>query len=104
MMLIPTPTRPTLPAFPDLAAAARLATRSLDGTATGRPRPPLVLDLSGVPAPTAGGLGQLVALHNRLRAMGGRLVLLNVRPLAYEAFKVTRLTDLLDVRRAGEAA
>ena len=59
----------------------------------------LFLDLSGVENPTAAGLGELVALHKRLVASGGRLVLCNVGERAYEVFEVARLTEVLDVRR-----
>jgi anti-anti-sigma factor len=59
-----------------------------------------MLDLRAVKLPTAGGLGQLVALHKELRASGSQLVLCNVREEAYEVFRLTRLTELLDVRRA----
>ena len=58
----------------------------------------LHLDLGGVCIPTAGGLGALLSLHKELRRRGGRLVLWNVRPWAYEVFAVTRLTEVLDVR------
>ena len=58
----------------------------------------LYLDLSGVRIPTAGGLGALITLHEELRIRGGRLVLLNVQPWAYEVFSLTRLTEVLDVR------
>jgi anti-anti-sigma factor len=58
----------------------------------------VVFDLGAVTLPTAGGLGRLVALHRRLRADGGRLVLRNLDEAVYEAFALTRLTDLLDVR------
>jgi anti-anti-sigma factor len=58
----------------------------------------LHLDLSGVRIPTAGGLGALITLHEELRIRGGRLVLLNVQPWAYEVFSLTRLTEVLDVR------
>lgn len=58
----------------------------------------LLLDLAGVECVTAGGLGELVALHNRLRDSGGRLVLVNVGERAFEVFAVTGLTGLLDVR------
>jgi anti-anti-sigma factor len=60
----------------------------------------VLLDLSGVCMPTAGGLGALVGLHKQVRDHGGRLVLLNVQPWAYEVFAVTRLTELMDVRAA----
>jgi anti-anti-sigma regulatory factor len=59
-----------------------------------------VVDLSGVRALTAADLGRLVALHNRLKASGGRLVLSNVGPLAAEVLRLTRLTDLFEVRPA----
>jgi anti-anti-sigma factor len=60
----------------------------------------LLLDLSRVRMPTAGGLGALVGLHKLIRDNGGRLVLLNVQPWAYEVFAVTRLIDVMDVRAA----
>jgi anti-anti-sigma regulatory factor len=59
---------------------------------------PLVLDMGGVDGLTADRLGRLVALHNRLRGSGGRLVLCNVGGAAYEALEVTGLTGLLEVR------
>jgi anti-anti-sigma factor len=62
----------------------------------------LLLDLAGVECVTAGGLGQLVALHTRLRESGGRLVLVNVGERAFEVFKLTGLNALLDVRLVGE--
>jgi anti-anti-sigma factor len=63
------------------------------------PSLPLVLDLGDLDALTADCLGRLVALHNRLRGSGGRLVLCNVGGAAYEALDVTGLTRLLEVRR-----
>jgi anti-anti-sigma factor len=59
---------------------------------------PLLLDLAGVECVTAGGLGELVALHNRLRDSGGHLVLVNVGERAFKVFKLTGLNALLDVR------
>jgi anti-anti-sigma factor len=61
---------------------------------------PLLLDLAGVECVTASGLGELVALHNRLRDSGGHLVLVNVGERAFEVLEVCRLTDLLDIRTA----
>lgn len=58
----------------------------------------LVLDLSDVELPTAGGLGTLIALHRDVQAAGGQLVLCNVGDQAYEVFDVTGLTRLLDIR------
>ncbi len=62
-------------------------------------RPALVLDLEGVDRPTAAGLGELVALHRRMRDLGGTLILCNVSDTTYEALAVARLTELLEVRR-----
>jgi anti-anti-sigma factor len=58
----------------------------------------LVLDMECVDLLTAGGLGGLISLHHGLRAVDGRLVLVNVGSRAYEVFEVTRLTEILDVR------
>ena len=60
---------------------------------------PLLLDLVGVECLTAGGLGELVALHNRLRNSGGQLVLVNVGERAFEVFAVVGLTEFLELRR-----
>lgn len=58
----------------------------------------LVLDLSEVELPTAGGLGTLVALQRDVQAAGGQLVLCNVSDQTYQVFTVTGLTRLLDIR------
>jgi anti-anti-sigma factor len=57
------------------------------------------LDFRHVEQVTASGLGQLVEFHKQLRAIGGRLTLVNVRAMPYEVFEVTHLTRVLDVRR-----
>jgi anti-sigma B factor antagonist len=43
-------------------------------------------------------LGQLVALHKKLDAVGGRLVLCEVSPFLYEFFETARLPGLLCMR------
>jgi anti-anti-sigma factor len=66
------------------------------------PAPPrLRLDLAHVRSLTSAVLGKLVGLHRRVRACGGELVLLNVTGVVYRVFEVTRLDQLLDVRRPG---
>jgi anti-anti-sigma factor len=65
-------------------------------------RPALVLDLSGVVMPTAGGIGELVVLNQRLREMGGRLVLCNVNDRTFEAVAVAGLSDVFEVTPAGQ--
>src|SRR4051812_40120520 len=86
------------PALPDVGASARLIARSLPGGGPGGP--PLLLDLCGVRALTASDLGQLVALHNRLAASGGRLVVVNAGPAAAGVLGVARLNGLFEVRLA----
>ena len=49
-------------------------------------------------------LGQLVALHNRLRAAGGRLVLCEVGPFLYDFFATAKLPDLLCIRGSEQEA
>ena len=45
-----------------------------------------------------------MALNRKVKAAGGRLSVVNVRPLVFEVFAVTRLTALLDVSPAAAAA
>jgi anti-anti-sigma factor len=63
--------------------------------------PTLFLDLADVEAPTAGGLGQLVKLHQKLRDAGRELVLVNVGARVLEVLEATGLTALLDIRPGG---
>src|SRR3712207_3157172 len=60
----------------------------------------LHLDLRDVELVTGAGLGKLVALDKRLRANGGRLTVLNPRPLIHEVFEVTRLTQVLKIQKS----
>jgi anti-anti-sigma regulatory factor len=65
---------------------------------------PLVyLDLGGIRLPTAEGLGALVVLNQELRACGGALVLFNLTAATSEVFALTRLVEVLDVRRIEKA-
>src|SRR5581483_2342824 len=59
--------------------------------------PVVYLDLGDVQLPTAGGLGALVALNQKLRAAGGELVLLNVAAATYEVFFLTHLVEVLSI-------
>jgi len=65
----------------------------------------LHLDLDRVQFLADVGLGKFVALHKKVQAVGGKLLLYNVRPEVYPVFEVTYLTRLLDVRprEPGEA-
>jgi anti-anti-sigma regulatory factor len=96
------PSRTISPAFADVEASLRLMSNAFHHEVpAGRGPSTLVLEMGGVKALTASGLGQLVTLHNRLAASGRRLVLQNVGQGAYEAVAVTGLTSLLDVRLRG---
>ena len=58
----------------------------------------LLLDLGEVERPTASGLAKLVTLNKKLQAAGVDFALCNAGSLVREAFEVTGLTKLLDVR------
>src|SRR4051812_36450076 len=58
----------------------------------------LHLDLEGVQFLTGVGLGKFIALHKKVRSVGGELLLDNVQPVVYQVFEVTHLTELLDIR------
>jgi anti-sigma B factor antagonist len=64
-------------------------------------RRPLYLDFVKVQWLTSTGLGMLVALLKRVRAVGGRLSLHNLSPMVYEIFEVTQLIKVFDIQRKG---
>src|SRR5260370_21256069 len=70
----------------------------------GQGRRKLQLDFSKVEVVTSAGLGKLVALHKKMLTVGGHLSLHKLRERTYEAFEVTRLDTLLDVRRSQREA
>jgi anti-sigma B factor antagonist len=57
----------------------------------------LSLDLGRVDFLTSNALGQLINLHKKVRADGGRLILCNVSPAVYEVFDATRLHTFMDI-------
>jgi anti-anti-sigma factor len=58
------------------------------------------LDLGNVDLATAAGLGELVQLQGELRAVGGELVLTNVRRRVREVLEVAGLSGMLGARPA----
>jgi anti-sigma B factor antagonist len=62
--------------------------------------PDLTLDLSAVEFLSSMALTRFIRLDRDLRASGGRLSLVNVRPDVFQVFTVSRLDTLLDVRAA----
>jgi anti-anti-sigma factor len=63
-------------------------------------RSPLLLDFRNVTYLSSSALGALIALHRSLLSKGRRLTIHNLRPPAYEVFRVTRLDELLDLQPA----
>jgi anti-anti-sigma factor len=86
----------------DQITTVRIAHKFVDGAAVRALRRlvryRLHLDFRDVRLVTASGLGQLVVLHQALRARGGRLTLGGLSAHLREVFEVTRLTRVLDVR------
>lgn len=62
----------------------------------------LWLDFAEVRQVTGMGLGKIMALHEQVQAIGGRLTLVNLDPFVYEVFEVTRLTTILDMHKPKE--
>jgi anti-sigma B factor antagonist len=58
----------------------------------------LHIDLGQVEFLSGVVLAKLVALDQKVRAVGGELRLCNVRPTVYQVFAATHLTRLLDIR------
>jgi anti-anti-sigma factor len=75
--------------------------RELDALARAA-RPDLVLDLAAVEFLSSAVLTRLLGLDRQLRAGGGRLSLVNLRPMVREVFAMTRLDDVLEVWAADE--
>ena len=61
------------------------------------PVPTIVLDLTELEFISSGGLGALLSAHAKLRRHGGRLQLVNPRPLVLRLLETTRLTELFAV-------
>jgi anti-sigma B factor antagonist len=59
--------------------------------------PRLVLDLAGVTGMGSRMIGQIAALHKRVKAAGGRLALCQVRPEIAEVIETCKLTTLFSL-------
>jgi anti-anti-sigma regulatory factor len=62
-------------------------------------RATLSLDFRGISIVSASTLTKLIVLRRNLRALGGRLILRNVPPSAYEVLHATRLDTIFEFRR-----
>ena len=65
--------------------------------ADGLPHCRLVLDLANINYVTSSGLGQLLTLNHKVRAVGGRLRLANLSPAVAEVITVMCLDRVLEV-------
>lgn len=61
-------------------------------------RASLLLNFSSVDYLSSGVLGKLITLEKKVRALGGKLTLTNLRPEIREVFTMTRLDQLFDIR------
>ena len=76
--------------------------RQLTALVEGREAPQLTLDLRDIDLLTSMALAKIISLNGRLRARGGRLTLVNLKPVVRQVFAVTKLDRVLDVRDAPE--
>ncbi len=58
----------------------------------------LLLNFSGVEFLSSAALGKLITLDKKVKAVGGRLKLSNIRPRIYDVFKITNLNKLFDIK------
>ncbi len=58
----------------------------------------LVLDFISVVHMSSSALSMLITLNKRVRQSGGRLVLCNISPPIHEAFTITRLNEVFEIR------
>jgi anti-sigma B factor antagonist len=75
--------------------------REFAALVAGKDQPDLSLDLGGVEFVGSMALTKLIGLNRKVRAAGGRLTLINLRPVVRRVFTVTRLDRVLHI---GEAA
>jgi anti-sigma B factor antagonist len=68
-----------------------------------RDPPRLWLDLAGLEHLSSLSLGKFLALHKRLRALGGQLRLVNVGPRVNRLLERTKLANVLNIQPSGEA-
>jgi anti-sigma B factor antagonist len=62
-------------------------------------RDKLLLSFSGVKFLSSAALGKLITLHKKMKSHGGVLKLSNIHPEIYEAFAITKLNRLFDIRK-----
>jgi anti-sigma B factor antagonist len=76
--------------------------RQLAALVEGREGAQLALDLGNIDMLTSMALAKFISLNGRLRARGGGLTLVNLKPVVRQVFAVTKLDRVLDVRDTPE--
>jgi anti-sigma B factor antagonist len=64
----------------------------------------LLLNFAGVEFLSSAALNKLIILDKRIKALGGKLQLSNLRPEIFEVFAVTRLTQLFSIKKTEQDA
>jgi anti-sigma B factor antagonist len=64
----------------------------------------LLLNFGNVEFLSSAALGKLIALHKKLQAVGGRLILCNIDQEIYEVFEITRLDKFFTIQKEEQAA
>ena len=81
---------------------AATVSEALSALIEGRDRPDLVLDLAAVGFLTSLVLSKFLTLNGQLRAGGGQLTLVNLRPTVRKVFALSRLDRILNIRETDE--
>jgi anti-sigma B factor antagonist len=58
----------------------------------------LLLNFSGVEFLSSAALNKLIVLDRKIRRIGGKLKLSDLRPEIYEVFVITRLHEMFDIK------
>jgi anti-sigma B factor antagonist len=64
----------------------------------------ILLNFGNVEFLSSAALGKLIALHKKLQAVGGRLILCNIDDEIYEVFEITRLDKFFNIQKEEQAA
>ncbi|HKI35045.1 MAG TPA: STAS domain-containing protein [Gemmataceae bacterium] len=64
----------------------------------------ILLNFGNVEFLSSAALGKLIALHKKLQAVGGRLILCNIDDEIYEVFEITRLDKFFHIQKEEQAA
>ena len=64
----------------------------------------LLLNFSTVEFLSSAALGKLINLDKKIKAIGGKLKLSNIRPEIYEVFAITKLNRIFDIKENEEEA